>query len=152
MKGGGDVKRIALMFTGLTLLALMAPLAYSCTPGKVTGGGQIALSPIAGSFGFNVMYKVGDTVPKGDLEYIDHETGMNVHAHDMTLLEVYDSNTKAEFWGTCTIDGVSGFTFHVYVEDNGEPGKNDFFKIWLSNGYSAGGTLLNGNIQIHKTP
>jgi hypothetical protein len=45
---------------------------------------------------------------------------------------------------------VSGFKFKVYVEDNGEPGKNDVFKISLSNGYSAGGTLLNGNIQIHK--
>jgi hypothetical protein len=137
---------------GLTLFAMTVSLAYSCTPGKVTGGGQITLSPQRGSFGFNVMYSAGDTAPKGDLEYIDHETGMNVHAPDMTLLEVYDSNTKAEFWGTCTINGVSGFTFHVYVEDNGEPGKNDFFKIWLSNGYSAGGTLLNGNIQIHKTP
>ena len=40
--------------TGLALLAFMAPLAYSCTPGKETGGGRIALSPEAGSFGFNV--------------------------------------------------------------------------------------------------
>lgn len=147
------MKRIALMLTGLTLLALMAPLAYSCiTPGKVTGGGQIALSPEAGSFGFNIMYKLGDTVPKGELEYVDHEINMKVHAHDMTLLDVWDSNTKAYFEGACTIDGVSGFTFKVYVEDNGEPGKNDVFKILLSNGYFAGGTLLNGNIQIHKTP
>lgn len=36
------------------------------TPGKVTGGGQIALSPKArASFGFNVMYQEGEPAPKG---------------------------------------------------------------------------------------
>jgi hypothetical protein len=137
---------------GLTLFTMTVSLAYSCTPGKVTGGGQITLSPQRGSFGFNIMYSAGDTVPKGDLEYIDHETGMNVHTHDMTGLVVSPDRIWAIFTGTCTIDGVSGFTFKVYVEDNGEPGKNDVFIITLSTGYSAGGTLLNGNIQIHKTP
>jgi hypothetical protein len=128
------------------------------TPGKVTGGGQIEASEQTGgkkvdkaSFGFNVMYEEGDPAPKGELEYIDHATKMNVHAHDMTKLVVSDDKTKAWFEGTCTIDGVSG-TFKAYVEDNGEPGKKDVFKITLSDGYTAGGQLLNGNIQIHKKP
>jgi hypothetical protein len=125
------------------------------TPGKVTGGGQIAiplrrLKKGVASFGFNVMYQEGWAAPKGELQYVDHTTKMIVHSHDMTNLVVSPDKTKATFAGECEINGVSGFKFKVYVEDNGEPGKNDVFKISLSNGYSAGGTLLNGNIQIHK--
>lgn len=129
------------------------------TPGKVTGGGQIEAPVQTGgkkvdkaSFGFNVMYQEGDPAPKGELEYLDHATGMNVHAHDMTRLVVSDDKTQAWFEGTCTIDGVSGYTFEAYVEDNNEPGKNDVFEITLSTGYTAGGELLSGNIQIHKKP
>jgi len=127
------------------------------TPGKVTGGGQIVI-PLPcfktgkASFGFNIMYQEGDSAPNGELQYVDHTTKMIVHSHNMTSLVVSSDKTKATFTGECTINGVSGFTFKAYVEDNGEPGKNDIFKITLSNGYSAGGILLNGNIQIHKKP
>jgi hypothetical protein len=126
------------------------------TPGKVTGGGQIAISLSSktgkASFGFNVMYQEGWAAPKGELQYVDHTTKMTVHGPNMTSLVVSSDKTKATFSGECKINGVSGFKFKVYVEDNGEPGKNDVFKITLSNGYLAGGTLLNGNIQIHKKP
>jgi hypothetical protein len=123
------------------------------TPGKVTGGGQIAIIGTGkASFGFNVMYQEGDPAPKGELQYIDHTTKMTVHGPNMTSLVVSSDKTKATFTGECEINGVSGFKFKVYVEDNGEPGKNDVFKIALSNGYSAGDKLLNGNIQIHKQP
>ena len=142
-----------ILSTTWALLTLQKVVPPKLTPGKVTGGGQIALSPKAkASFGFNVMYQEGEPAPKGELQYVDHATGMIVHSHDMTSLVVSPDKTKATFEGTCTIDGVSGFTFAAYVEDNGEPGKNDVFKITLSTGYSAGGTLLNGNIQIHKKP
>jgi hypothetical protein len=140
----------------LNLTGAKAYLTQLMTPGKVTGGGQIEAPVQTGgkkvdkaSFGFNVMYQEGAL--KGELEYIDHATKMNVHAHDMTKLVVSNDKTKAWFEGTCTIDGVSG-TFKAYVEDNGEPGKKDVFKITLSDGYTAGGQLLNGNIQIHKKP
>lgn len=130
------------------------------TPGKVTGGGQIEAPDQTGnkkkvdkaSFGFNVVYEEGYPAPKGELEYLDHAKGMNVHAHDMTKLVVSADKTHAWFEGTCTIDGVSGHTFEAYVEDNNEPGKDDWFEITLSNSYTAGGELLGGNIQIHKKP
>lgn len=142
----------------LLTLEKITPL-MPMTPGKVTGGGQI-IAPVQtggkkvdkASFGFNVMYREGDPAPKGELEYIDHATKMNVHAHDMTRLVVSNDKTQAWFEGTCTIDGVSGYTFEAYVEDNNEPGKNDVFEITLSTGYTAGGELLSGNIQIHKKP
>jgi len=122
----------------------------SC-PGKVTGGGQIpkVCAPEGkASFGFIIVYYAGDPAPKGELQYIDHESGMKVHGHDMIYLKVSADKKKAEFSG---IDKYSGHTFKVYVEDNGEPGKKDVFKIAID-GYSAGGTLLHGNIQIHKKP
>ena len=36
------------------------------------------------------------------------------------------------------------------VADKGEPGRTDTFRLQLSNGYSAAGTLDGGNIQLHK--
>ena len=129
------------------------------TPGKVTGGGQIEAPVQTGgkkvdkaSFGFVVMYDEGDPAPKGELEYLDHATGMNVHAPDMTKLVVSDDKTQAWFEGTCTINGTSGYTFEAYVEDNNEPGKDDWFEITLSTGYTVSKELLSGNIQIHKKP
>jgi hypothetical protein len=35
------------------------------------------------------------------------------------------------------------------VVDNGEPGRADRFTIQLSNGYTASGTLVRGNFQVH---
>jgi len=36
------------------------------------------------------------------------------------------------------------------VTDNGEPGRSDTYVLRVSNGYTAGGTLAGGNIQLHK--
>jgi hypothetical protein len=66
----------------------------------------------------------------------------------------------AKPWGT---DVYSGKLVEVYVEDNGEPGKNDKFLIFLDGEYLGGSgdfygstqtddTILAGNIQIHKPP
>jgi hypothetical protein len=39
----------------------------------------------------------------------------------------------------------------IDVDDLGEPGNFDTFRIQTDSGYSAGGTLAGGNIQIHKS-
>lgn len=155
-------KRIVLSIAGLALMVLMISQASACIEGKVTGGGHGKLpypestGIPGGSFGFNVMYAEGMTAPKGELQYVDHATGMYVHGHTMTDMWVSADHTKAWFTGECTIDHVSGFTFRVDVEDNGEPGSDDHFKIRLYDGmgmiYMAGNTLLCGNIQIHFKP
>ena len=166
--------KIALLSVVLALLVLAVPLVYApcpCPcPGKVTGGGQIRCRcdpNVRASFGFNIVCHRGDIVPKGELQYVDHTMGMfdtapmQVHGHDMLSLEVWDKESpskKARFQGECTIDHESGYTFCVYVEDNGEPGKNDVFVIKLFDGahnqiYEARGEpILHGNIQIHKKP
>jgi len=159
-------KKIALSLATLALIVLTIPAAFACDPpetGKITGGGQGCVGENGipgGSFGFNVMWFSKDPGPKGELNYVDHTTGMNVHAHDIWWLIVWEELVgnkpwplrKGSFGGPCTIDGEDGYIFNVYIEDNGEPGKNDVFIIWLDNGYSAGCTVLSGNIQIHKPP
>lgn len=140
--------------------------------GKVTGGGQCIVGenkkiPSA-SFGFNAMWFSKDPTPKGEINYIDHITGQHVHVHDLTYLEVWQDEPgnkpwpkmKAKFGGT---DIYSGFNVDVYVEDHGEPGKNDKFLIFLNGEYLGGSgdyfgseltddKILAGNIQIHRPP
>lgn len=132
--------------------------------GKVTGGGQIVIPEGKGSFGFNAMWFSRDPAPKGELEWVDHDTGMKVHVHLLDYLEVWEELVgnkpwplqKAFFSGPCTVDHQDGFRFEVYVEDNGEPGKQDYFEISVYNNgglyYHAGDDLLHGNVQIHKPP
>jgi hypothetical protein len=58
------------------------------------------------------------------------------------------NGNQAHFTGTGKI-GKTKVSFTVDVTDNGEPGTNDFFSIQFSNGYSASGYPLNGDISIH---
>jgi hypothetical protein len=132
--------------------------------GKVTGGGQCIVGdnkeiPSA-SFGFNAMWFSRNPLPNGEINYVDHISGQHVHVHNVTYLEVWQDlpgnkpwpMQKAKFGG---LDVYSGQMVDVYVEDNGEPGKNDIFSIKLGGVYlggSLGDPILAGNIQIHKPP
>lgn len=132
--------------------------------GKVTGGGQCIVGdnemiPSA-SFGFNAMWFSRNPTPNGELDYVDHITGQHVHVHDLIYLEVWQDEPrnkpwpmlKAKFGG---LDVYSGRMVDVYVEDHGEPGRNDIFYIKLNGVYlggSLGDPILAGNIQIHKPP
>jgi hypothetical protein len=56
----------------------------------------------------------------------------------------------ASIFGTATINGSGSFDFRIDVQDLGEPGQNDRYRIRLSNGYDSGDQQLrSGNIQIH---
>ena len=115
-----------------------------------TGGGWIYGTPS----GAKATFGVGGGFKKqglwGHLNYIDHGTGMHVHWDTITAYKKLDG-TRRRVEGTCTIDGTSGFTYVLEVEDNGEPGRQDALDLKLSNGYAAAGTLDGGgNIQLHK--
>ena len=69
----------------------------------------------------------------------------------MTSYEV-TGPTSRRIKGTAEVDGVGGFDYTVDVSDAGEPGRDDTFSIVLSNGYSAFGKLVGGNIQLHAKP
>lgn len=171
------LSKIAMVSVVLALLMLTVPLAFGCT-GKVTGGGQCIVDGNkeipSGSFGFNAMWFSRDELPKGEINYVDHTTGVHVHVHELTYLEVWFPNPaeelpnqpeplmKAKFGG---LDVYSGLMVDVYVEDHGEPGKNDKFLIFLDGEYLGGSgdsplfdspqtddPILAGNIQTHKPP
>lgn len=117
-------------------------------PGKqqVSGGGYIPKGGDKAHFAFNVKKKSNGS-PSGHLKYDDKAGKVKVDSKGITSLTI--TGNRATFSGPCTVNKASGFTFTVDVIDNGEPGSNDFFRITLSNGYEASGTLAGGNIKIH---
>lgn len=114
----------------------------------VTGGGWIAASGSRANFG--VAGGLKNDGLWGHLTYQDHGAGTKVKDTEITAYEKTGENSRA-IEGTARIDGSSG-EFRVEVTDNGEPGRDDVFRIRLSNGYQAEGTLRGGNIQLHPEP
>ena len=153
----------ALVFSFVLLLASLVPMVLATKPivQQVTGGGwYIGCNGNKCTFGFNAE-QLEDGSFKGNVEFVDHgpvdgyDKGYpHVHGYDITDLAV--SETSAEIWGTCRLNGDNGpYDFYVYVEDNGEPGTYDWFYIAIPGiGYESGGELGfpdngGGNIQIH---
>jgi hypothetical protein len=131
--------------------ALVGFQDYCTTPpstagAKVTGGGWIDVVGGKGTFGLTAQAKDGQ--PSGNLTYQDHAQNRTVKSISITAVIV--SGNCARILGTATVNGTGAFGFDVNVCDNGEPGKDsDTFSIDMSDGYSAGGILRGGNIQIH---
>ena len=117
----------------------------------VTGGGWIKAGNSKANFGFNAGFKPGSSTPEVHFNYVDHNTGMQMKATSISVYRQGNTATTRHLEGNAEINGVAGSTYSIDVADNGEPGRNtDTLKISLSNGYSAGGTLEGGNIQLHK--
>jgi hypothetical protein len=130
-----------------------APSPPSSPPGCpgadfVTGGGWITGTPSGARANFGVGGGIKQGQPWGHLTYIDHGNGLQVKGTGVTAYGVIEGTTTRHIEGTAQINGEDG-TYAVDVADNGEPGRNDSFKIVLSNGYSASGNLAGGNIQLH---
>ncbi len=168
------MKKVLLAIAVFALIAMLVPLAYAEKPiiQQVTGGGWfIDECPPANkcTFGFNAEDR-GDGVFTGNVEFVDHGPNAlegtdkgwpHVHGYDITSLVV--SGKFATIEGVCRLNGDPGpFSFRVIVEDNGEPGTLDRFRIELwtlgfgSMFYQAQGELGftdpehgGGNIVIH---
>ena len=113
----------------------------------ITGGGYI-IAPSGGKGTFGVTGGIKNSDFWGHLTYIDHGTNLRVKGTGVTAY-VVTGPTSRHIEGTCEINGAPG-TYMVDVADNGEPGRGtDDFKITLSTGYTAGGKLAGGNIQLH---
>jgi hypothetical protein len=115
------------------------------TPGQVTGGGWIfkPASVEMVSFGFNAQKT--RTGLNGNCNVIDHETNAQIRCLSVDSLVIV--GTHATFFGHATFDGAVT-DYRIDVDDLGEPGSTDTFKIQLDNGYAAAGVLAGGNIQI----
>jgi hypothetical protein len=116
---------------------------------KSTDGGSIPIPGGIGTFGIVAMASSTGFV-KGDVEYQDHVTGMNLKSTMITAIVV--DGTHARIFGKAMINGSGSYDFVIDVDDLGEPGiGSDKFGIQVSNGYTAGPSKLSGgNIQIHN--
>lgn len=110
---------------------------------RVTGSGKILGKTI--SFEINA-----DDLPSGRLKYQDKEQNINFASDRITGFTRLASN-KVMFSGEATINGQA-VMFTVEVEDNGEPGTNDRFKITITGAANSmrEGALTQGNVQFHK--
>lgn len=127
--------------------ATKAWLLPTSTPGHVTGGGQTlnAAGNDKIAFGFNA--KSDSKGPKGACTVVDPSTSTKIKCLNVTNLVVVANH--ATFFGSGTVNGQAT-TYRIDVDDNGEPGRGrDTFRIQTGSGYTAGGTLTGGNVQVH---
>jgi hypothetical protein len=110
----------------------------------VSGAGYILINGQKANFAFEAV-KDGAAF-SGNLTY--HDRGPNVKVMSLAVTSVQRFGNRAVFNGTCTVNKQPGFTFTVTVVDNGS-GSSDTFRLQLSNGYDASGTLASGNIQFN---
>ena len=111
----------------------------------VTAGGFITVNGSRGNFGLNARDPGNSS---GHVNYMDHGTRLHVRSTDITSYTIVNATTR-RIEGTAVLNNGTTVTFVVIVMDLGEPGTSDTFSISLSSGYSAGGTLTGGNVQIH---
>jgi hypothetical protein len=131
----------------------VVPLASS---GHVTGGGFILGPTITDQVSFGFEAKANPTGLHATCTVIDHATKSQIKCKTIDSLVVV--GTHAYFTGLATVSGpvtMSSTTtrYRIDVDDLGEPGTLDTFKIQLFDTvppYTAAGILLGGNIQIHK--
>jgi hypothetical protein len=121
-------------------------VVYDPNAGFVTGGGWIdspsgaytANTSLTGraNFGFTSQYKKGATAPTGQTEFQFQVASFNFHSDSYQWLVV--SGPKAQYKGTGSINGVSGYGFLLTATDgsiSGGGGVDKFrIKIWDSSG------------------
>jgi len=118
----------------------------------MTGGGKLGTGRDIATFGFNAGSRGG--VLHGQLEYIDHAAGLNVHSLSIDSFGLIGETPCVTFSGSARVNNADGYRFTVNSAcDNGEPGVgHDTFDISVSGpgvSYSRNGTLTGGNLQLH---
>jgi hypothetical protein len=114
-------------------------VVYDASAGFVTGGGWITVQPgsypaqpnLSGraNFGFNSQYKRGQNIPNGETEFQFQVANFNFHSTAYTWLVV--SGYKAQYRGTGTVNGETGYNFLLtgydgQVRGNGNTGVDRF--------------------------
>jgi hypothetical protein len=115
----------------------------------ISGGGWIDGTPSRARGTFAMAGGLDKKILWGHLTYIDRGGALQVQGTGIISYKVINATTRL-ITGTCAINRQSGFTYTCIAADEGEPGCDDAFSLMLSNGYSAGGNLAGGNIQLHK--
>jgi hypothetical protein len=115
------------------------------------GGSIIALNGDVATFGGNA--KVSSSgIATGNQEYQDHGPlqPITVNTIDVTAVTCNDDRTQASLFGHATVDGDGSFEYQIDLQDNGEPGFDDKYRIFIPGmAYESGlKTLRGGNVQI----
>jgi hypothetical protein len=116
------------------------------TPGHATGSGTIGTAPMSNvTFGFDVD-STGDAFT-GSCTVWDHDNGTKVQCLDVTgFAEIGNTVT---FTGDALVDGTPT-RYRIVTQDNSEPNQGtDTFSIETDSGFSAGGPVTSGNVQVH---
>jgi hypothetical protein len=123
--------------------------SITCNGGDfITGGGWIGPNEAKRNFGVAGGIKNGKLW--GHLTFLDHATpNIKVKSTEILTYTIVDATKTRTITGNCEINDVPG-KFTVTLTDNGEPGRSDIFDLTLSTGYKATGTLVGGNIQLHR--
>jgi hypothetical protein len=101
--------------------------------------------PGGAAFGFNAKASGDDT--KGNCNVVDRDTGTHVKCR--TVDAIVRTGNHVTIYGRADVNGEEQ-NYRIDVEDNAEPGAGtDLFRLQTSEGYSIGGTLLRGNVQVH---
>ncbi len=127
---------------------LPAPVPLT-TPGHVTGGGQITM-PDGKWVTFALEAKSDASTFTGHCNVLDNATHTHVKCLDVTSF--VQVGTHVTFSGRARVNGVET-RYTIDVDDLGEPGSGlDAFRIETDVGYSVGGVVEHGNIQVHRSP
>jgi hypothetical protein len=119
------------------------------TPGQVTGGGQVP-SPSGtdqSAFGFSARMATNGSLD-GQCTVVDPATKTTIRCLDVYFLAV--EGNHALIMGFATVNGVVT-RYRIDANDLAEPGRDkDTFTIRTEDGYTVGGVLTQGNVQIRK--
>jgi hypothetical protein len=123
----------------------------SSTLGHATGGGKALRNQVAGttetiSFGFTAKATADDL--KGSCSAVDPIAGVGINCLDVLAYRQFGN--EATFYGTAEQNGGRTL-YRITVIDNGERGTQDLFWIQTALGYSAGGPVVEGNVQVRAT-
>ena len=135
--------------TGTVNITVRQPCS---TGGFITGGGKFFQDGRKCTFGF--VAKVQGAGAQGNLEFQDHDMGLDVKAG--TWIGSTRRTRPTDTSAARASEPRDGYSYFVQVHDRGQPGNNDDFSVWIydSNGaqvYTSGGLLSGGNIRIHET-
>ena len=119
---------------------------------KISDGGWIfPLNTDVATFGGNAKVSASG-VSTGNQEYHDHGPlqPMTVNTIDVQAVVCNDDRTKASIFGHTAVDGSGSFEYEIDLEDHGEPGVDDQYRIFVPGvGYESGlQKLQGGNVQI----
>ena len=157
---GNALAKAAVTLTGTTVGCTpwsppVTPIPIQLGSIKVTGGGQISVPNGQATFGFNAQPDKKGGGAKGNLNYVNHVTGLHINGTVDNIM-VIDINLDISPKTVLFSGTYEGGSFFVTVEDNGEPGRTDEFGITVTTATDelsevrSQRVISRGNIQFHK--